>query len=718
MKKFSKFLSIVLSLALCLSLLPAAALAQGETPDEEQLDSATDTVNPVERTDEEETGEETDEKETDVETDEEETDEKETDEETDEKETGEETDEKETGVETDEKETDVETEEEIGVENVAIAAAALLDLTEEETEEEFEVPEGYAEADFSVNFQYMDQMGGYLGQYDRNTIDQNATYTYTYTIGDKEYTRKLDFELKELIPGTGIMGATGNRALKIPVPADGSSITVTIKMENLNTDDLDWYAANGYDTGWHTVEEREIKLTLSNAGGKTLWVYNYYQPAVKTDPDPEPEITEREVDIMVSFTEDMGKPSFGWDVIGEDYSLEYSYVDPKTGETVTDTLHISSAEREELPRWDSEKLDEFGNPTKKDDEVDHAFKWPLTLPVGVKGVYLSLNQSNYDIDGYEWSQVVGTTDRVDGGNIGQLYISFDNNPVTPYIRNVYRVPTPVDPSDPIDPTDPTDPIGPTDPGDTDAGGTVEITDGEVPLASAVGLNDVDHFAYLIGYEDDTVRPLDHITRAEVATIFFRLMTDLYRTINWSTTNDFSDVNEGDWCNTAVSTCANAGIMAGYADGTFRPNQTITRAEFVEIAAQFLDSMYTGENIQDFADTVGHRAAEEIRRCVEAGWVTTEEENFRPEDLITRAEVATIINRMLNRAPHEDRMVPTMKTWIDNPKGSDYYEDIQEATNDHEYERDELGTETWTNALGTHDWKAMEAQWAAEMSAAN
>lgn len=258
--------------------------------------------------------------------------------------------------------------------------------------------------------------------------------------------------------------------------------------------------------------------------------------------------------------------------------------------------------------------------------------------------------------------------------------------------------------------DPEVPLGP-GPDET------EIDEPEVPLAGAIGLNDVDHMAYIIGYEDDTVRPLGNITRAEVSTIFFRLMTDLYRTINWSTTNDFSDVNEGDWFNNAVSTCANAGIVDGYADGTFLPNKAVTRAEFAAIVARFLGDEYTGEGIEDFSDTADHWAAEDIRRCVEAGWVTTEEDAFRPDDLITRAEVMTIINRMLHRTPDEDHMLPTMKTWTDNPKGTDYYAAIQEATNEHEYELDEAGIETWTALLEMRDWAALEAQWAAEMGEA-
>lgn len=275
---------------------------------------------------------------------------------------------------------------------------------------------------------------------------------------------------------------------------------------------------------------------------------------------------------------------------------------------------------------------------------------------------------------------------------------------------VVPVTPPVTPVTPVTPTPPTtipDTQTPLDPGTT-------IPDEEVPLAGAVGLNDVDHFAYIIGYDDDTVRPLNNITRAEVATIFFRLMTDDYRNANWSTTNDFSDVQAGSWYNNAISTCANAGALNGYADGSFKPNASITRAEFAAIAARFLDTNeYTDDGTGDFSDTANHWAAKEIRLAAKAGWVQGDGNKFRPNDYITRAEVMTIVNRMLDRVPDADHMLDTMKKWIDNPEDAWYYEAVQEATNEHAYERDELGVvETWTEILTVRDWKALETEWAA------
>ncbi len=246
---------------------------------------------------------------------------------------------------------------------------------------------------------------------------------------------------------------------------------------------------------------------------------------------------------------------------------------------------------------------------------------------------------------------------------------------------------------------------------------ITIDDQEVPLAGAVGLNDADHFAYVIGYEEDgTVRPLNNISRAEVATIFFRLMTEEFRQSNWSTVNSFIDVEEGDWYNNAVSTCAKAGILTGYEDGSFKPNASITRAEFAAVAARFLDDSYVDDGKGDFSDTADHWAASYIRLAAKAGWINGSGNRFDPEEYITRAQVMTIVNRMLDRTPDKDHMLPSMKTWTDNPEGTWYYEAVQEATNEHDYTRDEMSIETWTLVKQHRDWAAIELGWAANNGA--
>ena len=145
------------------------------------------------------------------------------------------------------------------------------------------------------------------------------------------------------------------------------------------------------------------------------------------------------------------------------------------------------------------------------------------------------------------------------------------------------------------------------------------------------------------------------------------MTDDYRQANWSTVNSFSDVKEGDWYNNAISTCARAGALKGRGDGSvFDPNANITRAEFAVIAARFLDSSYVDDGKGDFADTADHWAAKEIRLAAKAGWVNGNGNTFNPDAYITRAEVMAIVNRMLDRTPDKDHMLPDMKSWRPSP----------------------------------------------------
>ena len=179
-----------------------------------------------------------------------------------------------------------------------------------------------------------------------------------------------------------------------------------------------------------------------------------------------------------------------------------------------------------------------------------------------------------------------------------------------------------------------------------------IIDQEVPLAGAVGLNDTDHFAYVIGYDEDHVRPLANITRAE----------------------------------------------------------------FAAIAARFLDDSRVDDGKGDFSDTADHWAASYIRLAAKAGWINGNGNRFDPEDFITRAQVMTIVNRMLDRTPDEGHMLPEMKKWADNPEDAWYYEAVQEATNEHDYNRDEVNVETWTVLKEGTDWAALELGWAANNGA--
>ena len=234
------------------------------------------------------------------------------------------------------------------------------------------------------------------------------------------------------------------------------------------------------------------------------------------------------------------------------------------------------------------------------------------------------------------------------------------------------------------------------------------------------LNTEDHYAYIVGYEDGTIKPNNDITRAEVATIFFRLLTDNARERYWSTTNDFSDIAAESWYNNAISTLSNMGIINGYEDGTFKPNAPITRAEFTAIATRFFD--YEAEYDGAFND-VSARAwyADYVQAAVDMGLVDGYPDGgFHPDAYITRAEACTIVNRVLHRVPHEDHLLSesVMNTWPDNPKSAWYYEDMQEATNSHDYDwiRDDGETvEDWTKKLPERDWSALETEWATAYS---
>ena len=232
---------------------------------------------------------------------------------------------------------------------------------------------------------------------------------------------------------------------------------------------------------------------------------------------------------------------------------------------------------------------------------------------------------------------------------------------------------------------------------------------EIPDDDALGLNTTDHFAYIVGYGNGEVRPQNNITRAEVATIFFRLLTDDVRDENLTKTNRYSDVTRADWYNTAVSTLSSMGIITGYPDGTFRPNAAITRAEFAAIAARFDND--GDKTAAKFSDIANHWAKDEISIAYNNGWITGYPDGtFGPQRDITRAETMTLVNRVLNRQPEtEDDLLPNMTVWTDNanPKAW-YYLAVQEATNSHYYEfKTNSQYEKWTELRETRDWKALE-----------
>ena len=227
------------------------------------------------------------------------------------------------------------------------------------------------------------------------------------------------------------------------------------------------------------------------------------------------------------------------------------------------------------------------------------------------------------------------------------------------------------------------------------------------------LNTEDHYAYIVGYPDGNVKPEGNITRAEVATIFFRLLTDESRNEFWSQTNDYTDVPADAWYNNAVSTLSNAGIIDGYEDGTFKPDGNITRAEFATIAVRFFEATYDGGDL--FSDIAGHWAQDYINEAANAGIVDGYPDGtFRPQQYITRAEAMTMVNRTIDRHPDADHLLDDMIVWPDNPETAWYYEQVQEATNSHEYtmntDDEQNPYEIWTELLPNRDWSELEKEW--------
>ena len=232
------------------------------------------------------------------------------------------------------------------------------------------------------------------------------------------------------------------------------------------------------------------------------------------------------------------------------------------------------------------------------------------------------------------------------------------------------------------------------------------------LIPGLWLNTNDHYSYLIGYADGTVRPNGKITRAEVATIFFRLLDDDTRAKYWSSENNFSDVSADKWYNNAVSTLSNMGVIGGYADGTFRPDAPISRAEFAKIAVSFTQN--NGSAVYNYFTDVKTTDwfAPYVTAAKDAGLIEGYSDgSFKPESKITRAEACAIVNRTLGRKPSKAHMkISDRIDWPDVQTTDWFYEAIMEATNSHTCTMGDR-VETWTGKLPQRDWATLETGWA-------
>ena len=303
------------------------------------------------------------------------------------------------------------------------------------------------------------------------------------------------------------------------------------------------------------------------------------------------------------------------------------------------------------------------------------------LPVGASYTVTETANDDYTVSA---EAIHGT---VDGAVVSGTIPDLDDGAAAAHYTNTYH-------GSWIPPVDP-DPTPDPDPGDKPE------------------LNTEDHYAYIVGYEDGSVQPEGDITRAEVATIFFRLLTDESRDAFWSQTNDYTDVPADAWYNNAVSTLSNAGVIDGYEDGTFKPDGNITRAEFATIAVRFFEATYDGGDL--FSDIAGHWAQDYINEAANAGIVDGYPDGtFQPQQLITRAEAMTMVNRTIDRHPDADHLLDDMIVWPDNPETAWYYEQVQEATNSHAYTMntdDEQNLyEIWTELLPNRDWSELEKAW--------
>jgi len=231
---------------------------------------------------------------------------------------------------------------------------------------------------------------------------------------------------------------------------------------------------------------------------------------------------------------------------------------------------------------------------------------------------------------------------------------------------------------------------------------------EPPLIPLIPFTNT-HYRYLIGDDMNLIRPNDNITRAEVATIFFRLLTDDYREQMWTQTNPFPDVVLQNWHNNAISVMTSGGTIFGMPNGSFKPDRSITRAEFAAIISRFVEHSYDGDDL--FSDISGHWAQNYINSVGSLGWVIgAGSDAYEPNRNITRAEAATIVNRILGRHPELiSDLLPEMNVWPDNADQSAwYYLAIQEATNSNDYEmKDDNFHKTWIEMITDPDWAALE-----------
>ena len=420
-------------------------------------------------------------------------------------------------------------------------------------------------------------------------------------------------------------------------------------------------------------------MTYTDASGgsaASLSFTNTYTPPDEPDPGPDDPELHPKISVTKELVEVNGRPYRGGPV--EEYDdLTYAITVKNTGDVTLFDVDLRDFAPDELvpdgkDRWKWDKLD------VGEEKTVEFYAW---VDEGAEGRLTN--------------RVEVTGESEDGETVE------DQDRETVRVEEPYEPPTPPD-----EPDEPDEPVPPPE-----------------------DLNTRDHVAYIIGYPDGSVRPEGSITRAEVATIFFRLLTDEARETYWCQVNGYTDVPYESWFNNAISTLSNMGIVSGYPDGSFRPDAPITRAELTKIAVgffQYADQYFT--YLGNFSDVAGNEWYASFLAAASAlGLIEGYPDgSFRPDAAITRAETCTVVNRTLGRRPHKDHLLPwsEMITWPDNQMiEAWYYPQIQEATNSHDYRWTSLTelletatVENWTEKLPERDWAALEQVWSTAHSA--
>lgn len=524
------------------------------------------------------------------------------------------------------------------------------------------------------------------------TITEDTTYTYRFD--PIQYNEKAIVTFK-VVNGTWANGTTDDKVVTIPLTKGKGTLKDTDVPSGM-------LANTGYDNGkW----DKQPNTAENAVTGDVIYIFSF-APKTEVQPDTILDVLNTKVTIEKFFESQHGYSTSGT-------FTATAKVMPHRPEinSYTDKADVSSDNNTNTPGTDDAKIF-TGTVTLKTGDTKKAFKFSAgegvadelepNMPYRIVILEDEGNLSKVIYDTTKYILVFTTDANCKVSNIWIVKEKDSENdrpelePVTDNkitFHNIYTYKRHHSSSD-----------GGNGGGKKEEKPTVEIKDDD-----ALGLNNTDHFAYIVGYGNGEVRPQNSITRAEVAAIFFRLLEDDVRDANYTRQNKFTDVSNDAWYCSAVSTLSAMGIISGYPDATFRPNASITRAEFAAIATRF--DVNGDKTPASFNDIAGHWAKDEIAVAANNGWVNGYEDgSFRPQNKITRAETMSLVNRVLNRKPETaEDLLENMAKWTDNADTNAwYYLAVQEATNSHYYEYKENSQyEKWTELRETRDWSELD-----------